>query len=561
MSKFKSDIEIARKAKMYPINKVLKKFKVPDKPFAFSPMGRHVAKINLKYIKKLKSKKNNLVLVTAITPTPAGEGKTTTSVGLNDGLNKIGKKSIVCLREPSLGPSFGMKGGAAGGGYAQVVPMEQINLHFTGDFHAITSAHNLLSALIDNHIYWGNKLEIDPENIVWKRVVDLNDRSLRKIKINLEQLKANTPRDDSFDITVASEVMAIFCLSNDINELERKIGNITVAYTKSKKPIYAKDLNAHGPMTVLLKEAIRPNAVQTLENNLAIIHGGPFANIAHGCNSILATKTALKLSEYVITEAGFGADLGAEKFLNIKCRKAGIQPKCVVLVATIRALKMHGGVEKDNLKLENLDALKKGLPNLKRHIENIKKFGLDLVVAINHFKTDTKEEVKIIEKYCNDLNVQVSLCTHWANGGKGTKDLAHKVVKLCKAAEKSKFNFIYDDKISLLEKIEAVANKIYRASSVEISDTIKEQLTKLEQAGYSKFPICIAKTQYSFSVDPKIKGAPTDHKLEVREIRLSSGAEFIVVICGTIMTMPGLPRTPAADKIKLNKKGDVEGLF
>ncbi len=561
MSKFKSDIEIARKAKMYPINKVLKKFKVPDKPFAFSPMGRHVAKINLKYIKKLKSKKNNLVLVTAITPTPAGEGKTTTSVGLNDGLNKIGKKSIVCLREPSLGPSFGMKGGAAGGGYAQVVPMEQINLHFTGDFHAITSAHNLLSALIDNHIYWGNKLEIDPENIVWKRVVDLNDRSLRKIKVNLEQLKANTPRDDSFDITVASEVMAIFCLSSDINELERKIGNITVAYSKSKKPIYAKDLNAHGPMTVLLKEALRPNAVQTLENNLAIIHGGPFANIAHGCNSILATKTALKLSEYVITEAGFGADLGAEKFLNIKCRKAGIQPKCVVLVATIRALKMHGGVEKDNLKLENLDALKKGLPNLKRHIENIKKFGLDLVVAINHFKTDTEEEVKIIEKYCNDLNVQVSLCTHWANGGKGTKDLANKVVKLCKAAEKSKFNFIYDNKISLLEKIETVANKIYRASSVEISNTVKEQLTKLEQAGYSKFPICIAKTQYSFSVDPKLKGAPTDHKLEVREIRLSSGAEFVVVVCGSIMTMPGLPRTPAADNIKLNKKGDVEGLF
>ena len=561
MSKIKSDIEIARDAKIYPINKILKKFKVPDKPFAFSPMGRHIAKINLEYIKKLKPKKNNLVLVTAMTPTPAGEGKTTTSVGLSDGLNKIGKKSIVCLREPSLGPSFGMKGGAAGGGYAQVIPMEQINLHFTGDFHAITSAHNLLSALIDNHIYWGNKLDIDPENIIWKRVVDLNDRSLRKIKINLEQLKANHPRDDSFDITVASEVMAIFCLSNNINELEKKIGNITVAYSRNKKPIYAKDLNAQGPMTVLLKEAIRPNAVQTLENNLAIIHGGPFANIAHGCNSILATKTALKLSEYVITEAGFGADLGAEKFLNIKCRKAGIQPKCVVLVATIRALKMHGGIEKDNLKLENLDALKKGLPNLKRHIENIKKFGLDLVVAINHFKTDTEEEVKTIEKYCNDLNVQVSQCTHWADGGKGAKDLANKVVKLCKEAKKSKFNFIYNDKISLLEKIETVANKIYRASSVEISDTIKEQLSKLERAGYSKFPICIAKTQYSFSVNPKLKGAPTDHKLEVREIRLSSGAEFIVVVCGSIMTMPGLPRKPAADKIKLNKKGDVEGLF
>ena len=561
MSRIKLDIEIARKARMYPINKILKKFKVPDKSFAFSPMGRHIAKINLEYIKKLKSRKNNLVLVTAITPTPAGEGKTTTSVGLNDGLNKIGKNSIVCLREPSLGPSFGMKGGAAGGGYAQVVPMEQINLHFTGDFHAITSAHNLLSALIDNHIYWGNKLDIDPENIVWKRVVDLNDRSLRKIRINLEQLKTNHPREDSFDITVASEVMAIFCLSNDINELEKKIGNITVAYSKNKEPIFAKDLNAHGPMTVLLKEAIRPNAVQTLENNLAIIHGGPFANIAHGCNSILATKTALKLSEYVITEAGFGADLGAEKFLNIKCRKAGIQPKCVVLVATIRALKMHGGVEKDNLKLENLGALKKGLPNLKRHIENIKKFGLDLVVAINHFKTDTEEEVKIIKKYCNDLNVQVSLCTHWANGGKGTKDLANKVVKLCSETKKSKFNFIYDDKISLLEKIETIANKIYRASSVEISDSVKEQLSKLEQAGYSKFPVCIAKTQYSFSVNPKLKGAPTNHKLEVREIRLSSGAEFIVVVCGSIMTMPGLPRTPAADKIKLNKKGDVEGLF
>ena len=561
MSRIKSDIEIARKARMYPINKILKKFKVPDKSFAFSPMGRHIAKINLEYIKKLKSRKNNLVLVTAITPTPAGEGKTTTSVGLNDGLNKIGKNSIVCLREPSLGPSFGMKGGAAGGGYAQVVPMEQINLHFTGDFHAITSAHNLLSALIDNHIYWGNKLDIDPENIVWKRVVDLNDRSLRKIRINLEQLKTNHPREDSFDITVASEVMAIFCLSNDINELEKKIGNITVAYSKNKEPIFAKDLNAHGPMAVLLKEAIRPNAVQTLENNLAIIHGGPFANIAHGCNSILATKTALKLSEYVITEAGFGADLGAEKFLNIKCRKAGIQPKCVVLVATIRALKMHGGVEKDNLELENLSALKKGLPNLKRHIENIKKFGLDLVVAINHFKTDTEEEVKIIKKYCNDLNVQVSLCTHWANGGKGTKDLANKVVKLCSEAKKSKFNFIYDDKISLLEKIETVANKIYRASSVEISNSVKERLSKLEQAGYSKFPICIAKTQYSFSVDPKLKGAPTDHKLEVREIRLSSGAEFIVVVCGSIMTMPGLPRAPAADKIKLNTNGDVEGLF
>ena len=561
MNKIKSDIEIARNAKIYPINKVLKKFKVPDKPFAFSPMGRHIAKINLEYIKKLKGKKSNLVLVTAITPTPAGEGKTTTSVGLNDGLNKIGKKSIVCLREPSLGPSFGMKGGAAGGGYAQVIPMEQINLHFTGDFHAITSAHNLLSALIDNHIYWGNKLEIDPENIVWKRVVDLNDRSLRKIKINLEKLKANFPRDDSFDITVASEIMAIFCLSNNINDLEKKIGNITIAYSKDKKPIYAKDLNAQGPMTVLLKEAIRPNAVQTLENNLAIIHGGPFANIAHGCNSILATKTALKLSEYVITEAGFGADLGAEKFLNIKCRKAGIQPKCVVLVATIRALKMHGGLKKDNLKIENLNALKKGLPNLKRHIENIKKFGLNLIVAINHFETDTQKEIKIIEKYCFDLDVKVSLCTHWADGGKGAKDLANKVVQLCKDAKESRFNFIYDDKKTLIDKIKTIAREIYRASEIEINDLVKEQLYKIEQAGYSKFPICIAKTQYSFTVDPNLKGAPLGHKLTVREVRLSSGAEFIVVVCGSIMTMPGLPRIPAADKIRLNKKGDIEGLF
>ncbi len=561
MNKIKSDIEIARNAKIYPINKVLKKFKVPDKPFAFSPMGRHIAKINLEYIKKLKGKKSNLVLVTAITPTPAGEGKTTTSVGLNDGLNKIGQKSIVCLREPSLGPSFGMKGGAAGGGYAQVIPMEQINLHFTGDFHAITSAHNLLSALIDNHIYWGNKLEIDPENIVWKRVVDLNDRSLRKIKINLEKLRANFPRDDSFDITVASEVMAIFCLSNNINDLEKKIGNITIAYSKDKKPIYAKDLNAQGPMTVLLKEAIRPNAVQTLENNLAIIHGGPFANIAHGCNSILATKTALKLSEYVITEAGFGADLGAEKFLNIKCRKAGIQPKCVVLVATIRALKMHGGLKKDNLKIENLNALKKGLPNLKRHIENIKKFGLNLIVAINHFETDTQKEIKIVEKYCFDLDVKVSLCTHWADGGKGAKDLANKVVKLCKDAKESRFNFIYDDKKTLIDKIETIAREIYRASEIEINDLVKEQLYKIEQAGYSRFPICIAKTQYSFTVDPNLKGAPLGHKLTVREVRLSSGAEFIVVVCGSIMTMPGLPRKPAADKIRLNKKGDIEGLF
>ena len=557
----KSDIEIARAAKMKPIKDVLQKVNIPDDPQSFSPMGRHIAKLNLEYLNKLSEKKGNLILVTAITPTPAGEGKTTTSVGLNDGLNKIGKNSIVCLREPSLGPSFGMKGGAAGGGYAQVVPMEQINLHFTGDFHAITSAHNLLSALIDNHIYWGNKLNIDPDNIKWKRVVDLNDRALRNIKINLGKLKNNIPREDGFDITVASEVMAIFCLSNNLKELEEKIGNITVAYTKDKKPIYAKDLNAHGPMTVLLKDAIRPNITQTLENNPAIIHGGPFANIAHGCNSVIATKTGLKLSDYVVTEAGFGADLGAEKFLNIKCRKANIKPKCVVLVATIRALKMHGGVEKEDLKKENIDALKKGLPNLERHIQNIKKFGLETLVAINHFITDTKNEVKIIEDYCSKLGVKASVCMHWEKGGEGTKDLANNVVELCNKSKKNGFKFLYSSETPILKKVEAIAKEIYGASSIEVDEKIKQQIKKIEDDGFGKFPVCIAKTQFSFSTDPKLKGAPTGHVLPIREIRLSSGAEFIVVICGSIMTMPGLPKVPAADSIKLNDKGDIEGLF
>jgi len=561
MSGVKSDIEIARSANMEPIGEILSKINVPDDPSSFSPMGRHIAKLNFEYIDKLKEKKSNLILVTAITPTPAGEGKTTTSVGLSDGLNKIGKKSIVCLREPSLGPSFGMKGGAAGGGYAQVVPMEQINLHFTGDFHAITSAHNLLSALIDNHIYWGNKLNIDPENIVWKRVVDLNDRALRSIKINLGKLKNNIPRNDGFDITVASEVMAIFCLSNNLEELENKIANITIAYTKEKKPIYAKDLKAQGPMTVLLKEAIRPNVTQTLENNPAIIHGGPFANIAHGCNSIIATKTALKLSEYVVTEAGFGADLGAEKFLDIKCRKASIQPNCVVIVATIRALKMHGGVEKEDLKKENLDALKKGLPNLEKHISNVKKFGLELVVAINHFITDTDKEVKLIQEYCSKLGVKVSLCTHWSNGGKGTEDLAKNVIEACKKNNKENFKYLYKDEAPILKKVETIAKEIYGASGIEFDDKVKEQVNVIEKSGFGKFPVCIAKTQYSFSTDPKLKGAPTGHTLPIREIRLSSGAGFVVVICGAIMTMPGLPKVPAADSIKLNKKGEIEGLF
>ena len=561
MSDVKSDIEIARAAKIHPIKNVLAKLNVPDEPEAFMPMGRYIAKINLKYISKIKEKNSHLVLVTAITPTPAGEGKTTTSVGLSDGLNKIGKKSIVCLREPSLGPSFGMKGGAAGGGYAQVVPMERINLHFTGDFHAITSAHNLLSALIDNHIYWGNKLNIDVRRIMWRRVVDLNDRALRSINVNLGGVANGFPREDGFDITVASEVMAIFCLSNNLKDLEEKIGNITVAYTRDKKPVYAKDLNAHGPMTVLLKDAIRPNIAQTLENNPAIIHGGPFANIAHGCNSIIATKTALKLSDYVVTEAGFGADLGAEKFLDIKCRKANIKPSCVVLVATIRALKMHGGVKKDDLKKENIDALKKGLPNLEKHIQNIKKFGLEVVVAINQFITDTDKEVKVIKEFCSELGIKVSLCTHWSNGGEGTKDLANNVVELCSKAKKNEFKFLYSSETPLWKKIEAIAKEIYGASEVIADTKIRDQLKKMEDDGFGKFPICIAKTQYSFSTDPNLKGAPSGHVLPVREVRLSSGAEFIVVICGSIMTMPGLPRVPAADSIKLNDKGEIEGLF
>ena len=561
MSQVKSDIQIAREAKMQPINDILAKINVPDESTAFSPMGRHIAKINLEYLDTLKDKPNGkLVLVTAITPTPAGEGKTTTSVGLNDGLNKIGKKSIVCLREPSLGPSFGMKGGAAGGGYAQVVPMEQINLHFTGDFHAITSAHNLLSALIDNHIYWGNKLDIDVRRIVWKRVMDMNDRSLRSININLGGVANGFPREDGFDITVASEIMAIFCLSNDLEDLEKRIGNITIAYTRDKKPVYAKDLKAQGPMTVLLKDAIRPNVTQTLENNPAIIHGGPFANIAHGCNSVIATKTGLKLADYVVTEAGFGADLGAEKFLDIKCRKSDLKPSCVVIVATIRALKMHGGVAKDDLKTENVEALKKGLINLQRHVENIKKFGLPVAVAVNHFIKDTDNEVKALIEFCDTIGVKASLCTHWANGGEGTKELASHVAELCEKNE-DKFKFLYESKTPLFKKIETIAKEIYRADEVIADTKIRDQLKSFEDAGYGDFPICIAKTQYSFSTDPSLKGAPTGHSLPIREIKLSSGAEFIVVLCGAVMTMPGLPRIPAADSIKLNKDGEIEGLF
>ena len=561
MSEVKSDIQIAREAKMQPIKDILAKINVPDESSAFSPMGRHIAKINLEYLDSLKSKKDGkLILVTAITPTPAGEGKTTTSVGLNDGLNKIGKKSIVCLREPSLGPSFGMKGGAAGGGYAQVVPMEQINLHFTGDFHAITSAHNLLSALIDNHIYWGNKLNIDVRRVVWKRVMDMNDRSLRSIVVDLGGVANGYPRQDGFDITVASEIMAIFCLATDLNDLEKRIGNITIAYTRDKKAIYAKDLNAQGPMTVLLKEAIRPNVTQTLENNPAIIHGGPFANIAHGCNSVIATKAGLKLSDYVVTEAGFGADLGAEKFLDIKCRKSGIKPDCVVIVATIRALKMHGGLSKDELKKEDVNALKKGLVNLERHINNTRKFGLPVTIAVNHFITDSGEEMKTLLDFCKTQGVKASKCTHWSNGSEGTKELAKNVAEICED-KKNTFKYLYEDSLPLFKKIEKIAQEIYHASEVVADTKVRQQLKDFEEKGYGKLPVCIAKTQYSFSTDPNLKGAPTGHVLPVREVRLSSGAEFIVVVCGEIMTMPGLPRVPAADSIKLNDKGEIEGLF
>ena len=552
-----SDIEIARKAKKQHIKDVAGKLDLKETDLR--PYGHHIAKIDMDAINKLPQKNSKLILVTAISPTPAGEGKTTTSVGLHDGLCKIGKKSIVCLREPSLGPSFGMKGGAAGGGYAQVIPMEHINLHFTGDFHAITSANNLLASLIDNHIYWGNKLEIDTRRVVWKRCVDLNDRALREITVNLGGASNGFPRTDGFNITVASEVMAIFCLANDLKDLERRLGNITVAYTRSKKPIFAKDLKAEGPMTVLLKQALMPNLVQTLENNPAIIHGGPFANIAHGCNSVIATKTSLKIADYVVTEAGFGADLGAEKFLDIKCRKADLKPDGVVLVATIRALKMHGGVEKSDLGKENVEAVKSGISNLKRHVENIKKYGLPVVVAINHFVADTENEMRILQEECEKIGVEAIPCKHWSDGGNGTVDLAKKVVDL--VDQKNSFKFLYEDKISLLDKIQKIAKEIYGADEIIADNKIRSQLKQFEENGYGDFPICIAKTQYSFSTDPTLKGAPSGHSVPIRELRLSSGAEFIVVICGEIMTMPGLPSIPAADSIKLNDKGEIEGLF
>jgi len=552
-----SDIEIARKANKKNIKEIAAKLNLKEEDL--HPFGHHTAKIDLDSIKKISKKDSKLILVTAITPTPAGEGKTTTSVGLSDGLNKIGKQSTVCLREPSLGPSFGMKGGAAGGGYAQVVPMENINLHFTGDFHAITSANNLLASLIDNHIYWGNKLAIDVRRVSWKRCLDLNDRALREITANLGGVANGYPRQDGFNITVASEVMAIFCLANDLKDLERRLGNITVAYTREKKAILAKDLKAEGPMTVLLKEALMPNLVQTLENNPAIIHGGPFANIAHGCNSVIATKTSLQLSEYVVTEAGFGADLGAEKFLNIKCRKADIKPSAVVLVATIRALKMHGGVAKNDLENENIDAIKSGMSNLKRHVSNMKKFGLPVVIAINHFVADTENELKTLQYECKKIGVDAIPCYHWAKGGDGTIDLAKKVVEL--SENSNDFKLLYKNDISLLEKIKTIATEIYDAEEVIADSKIKDQLKQFEENGYGNFPICIAKTQYSFSTNPNLKGAPSNHSIPIREVRLSSGAEFIVVVCGDVMTMPGLPSVPAANSIKLNDDGEIEGLF
>jgi formate--tetrahydrofolate ligase len=554
----KSDIEIAREAKMKSIAEVGEMLGIPSE--ALMQYGPHKAKLSFEYINKLKNRSDGkLILVTAISPTPAGEGKTTTTVGLGDGLNIIGKKATICIREPSLGPCFGMKGGAAGGGYAQVVPMEDINLHFTGDFHAIGVAHNLLSALIDNHIYWGNSLGFDARRIVWRRVVDMNDRALRQINCNLGGVSNGFPREDGFDITVASEIMAIFCLAKNLNDLTTRVGNIVVGYTKDRKPIRAKQLNAHGPISVLLKDALMPNFVQTLENNPAFIHGGPFANIAHGCNSVVATKTALKLADYVVTEAGFGADLGAEKFLNIKCRKAGLTPAAIVLVATVRALKMHGGVSKKDLGKENLSAVKKGCENLARHIKNLKSFGVPVVVAINQFVADTDKELKGVKDTAKKLGTEAIVASHWSNGGNGTIDLAKHVVKLCD--KKSNFKFLYPDTMALFDKIETIAKKLYGAKEVIADQKVINQLKDFEKNGYGKLPICMAKTQYSFSTNPDLKGAPSGHTVTVREVRLSAGAEFVVAITGEIMTMPGLPRVPAADAIYLNKAGQIEGLF
>ncbi len=555
----KTDIEIARAATKKPIQEIGERIGIPAQSLV--PYGHDKAKVSEEFIKAQAGKEDGkLILVTAINPTPAGEGKTTTTVGLGDGLNAIGKNAMICIREASLGPCFGMKGGAAGGGYAQVVPMEDMNLHFTGDFHAITSAHNLLSAMIDNHIYWGNSLEIDSRRVVWRRVLDMNDRALRQITASLGGATNGFPSEAGFDITVASEVMAILCLATDLNDLEKRLGDIIVAYRRDKTPIYCRDIKADGAMTVLLKDAMQPNLVQTLENNPAFVHGGPFANIAHGCNSVIATKTALKLADYVVTEAGFGADLGAEKFLDIKCRKAGIAPSAVVLVATVRAMKMNGGVAKDDLNEENVDAVAAGCANLGRHIENLKKYGVPVVVAINHFTLDTDAEVAKVQEYVKSQGSEAVICKHWASGSEGTKDLATRVVEIIDEGG-ANYAPIYPDKMSLMEKIETIATEIYRADSVVADQPVRDQLKAWEDAGYGDLPICIAKTQYSFSTDPNERGAPTGHNLPVREVRLSAGAGFIVVICGAIMTMPGLPRMPAAESIHLNDAGEIEGLF
>ena len=555
----KSDIEIARASTMKPIVEVASKIGIPQE--SVLNYGNYKAKVSLDFIKSLEQKPDGkLILVTAMTPTPAGEGKTTTTVGLGDGLNAIGKKAIICLREPSLGPCFGMKGGAAGGGFAQVVPMEDINLHFTGDFHAIGAAHNLLSALIDNHIYWGNELGIDVRRITWKRVLDMNDRSLREIVSSLGGPGNGYPRETGFYITVASEVMAILCLANDLKDLERRLSNIVIGYTRDKKAITAKQLEAHGAMTVLLKDAMMPNLVQTLENNPAFVHGGPFANIAHGCNTVLATKTALKLGDFVVTEAGFGADLGAEKFFNIKCRKSGLVPSAAVVVATVRALKMHGGVSKENLNQENLEALKNGLENLGRHLRNLGQFGVPAIVAVNQFTSDTDAEFNEIKKYCEKLGVKAILCSHWSTGSKGSTDLAKEVVALTDD-KTTQFRTLYENSMTLWDKTSLIAKSMYGASEIIADKNIREQFKNLQESGYGEFPICMAKTQYSFSTDPNLKGAPSGHAVPIKEVRLAAGAEFIVVVAGEIMTMPGLPKVPSANSIMLDSKSNITGLF
>ena len=556
----KTDIEIAREAEPKTIDKIADQLGIGEE--YLERYGKFKSKIDLSINQEqLKDSENGkLILVTAISPTPAGEGKTTTSVGLVDGLCHIGKKAMICLREPSLGPCFGMKGGAAGGGHAQVIPMTDINLHFTGDFHAIGAAHNLLSALIDNHIHWDNELDIDPRRITWKRVVDMNDRSLRDITCGLGGVGNGIPRQSGFDITVASEIMAIFCLASDIDDLKKRIGNIVIGYSRSNEPIRAKQLNADGAITALLKDAFQPNLVQTLENNPAFIHGGPFANIAHGCNTVVATKLALKLADYVVTEAGFGADLGAEKFFDIKCRKSGLKPDAVVLVATTKALKMHGGVTKDNLGAENVDAVTKGCKNLKRHIENIKKFGVPVMVAINDYVTDTKDEHAAIIQYCKEIGVECRISSHWEKGGKGASELAEEVVKIADS-NSSDFKPLYDNKMSLWDKTQFIAKNIYGASEIIADKKVRNQFKKLEDDGFGEYPICMAKTQYSFSTDPLLMGAPSGHDVPIREVRLSAGAEFIVVVCGEIMTMPGLPRVPASEGIDVDDEGLIQGLF